>query len=751
MDLTDIADNLDEIDRIATQAGVRPSLVHAVIRQESGGNSQAKSPKGASGLMQLMPGTAQEMGVKDPTNAMQNVQGGVKYLAQQLKRFNGDEKLALAAYNAGPGNAQRALTRFPETQKYVQNIQSGDAHTPELSMADIADELMVEKPETPVPGRTVYTPEAPPKDSPDPAQQKFNEEHTYKGEKKAEDPSVGNQVWDLGKHLVKGAWDTANPLAIIEALKDPKKAVAGIIDASASQVMQAKDAWNRAGRSGKWQDYLEAIGHAGGMVPVIGPMAVGAGETIAKAGEKGDFSTPEGRNQIAEGLGQGVGLLAGPKLVKEGVGIASKVAGKTVVPLARAIPESLMNSAQKFTKTIRDDNPNVNLARTALKEGVGASDWGMEKAARLATKVREIKNRLYDEYPGLKTDAPQKLLTVLDEEADRLKAGAASADDIAEVMSLRNEVANNPRMSRMTFRLQPTATTQQVATGAVDNAGRPIMQSQTVMVPRLVENGRVPIRIPTEATREASLIESENTRGLHGRTIVAPLEETTARKLMRSTETNALKETFDPLVKRDRAGIKGSIQRAVDSALPDKWKTEPQTFSELSKREGDLIGLRKGLEAGEARRNNMNTVSPWLAAAGAGYAQMTGDVMGGVYGTLAAHAVRSPKGMGMIARGVNAPIEAGIRVAKLAGEGAPGLVRPAQAAHVAQGRPVGKDELMKFSTQLKVDPKTLMPLLAHTPADASDEEKLSVLKQLLLGPMGPKVRPGVFQDSGSTN
>ena len=90
------------IEKAARATGLDPALIRAVIRVESSFDSNAVSGAGAQGLMQLMPGTARELGVTDPFDAEQNVMGGATYLAKQLKRF-GDVRLALAAYNTGPG------------------------------------------------------------------------------------------------------------------------------------------------------------------------------------------------------------------------------------------------------------------------------------------------------------------------------------------------------------------------------------------------------------------------------------------------------------------------------------------------------------------------------------------------------------------------------------------------------------------------------------------------------------------------
>ncbi len=115
----------ETVNRIARQNQLSPLLVHSVIQVESNYDPNAVSPKGAQGLMQLIPATARRFGVTNAFDPADNIQGGARYLKFLLEQYKGDESLALAAYNAGEGAVSRygGVPPFPETQGYVTKVR----------------------------------------------------------------------------------------------------------------------------------------------------------------------------------------------------------------------------------------------------------------------------------------------------------------------------------------------------------------------------------------------------------------------------------------------------------------------------------------------------------------------------------------------------------------------------------------------------------------------------------------------------
>jgi soluble lytic murein transglycosylase-like protein len=112
------------IEQAAARYGLDPAVLHGLIQQESGFDPGAQSSAGASGLTQLMPGTASSMGVANPLNPTESIEGGARYLSQLMSQFGGDTEDALAAYNAGPGAVRQygGIPPYAETQSYVSKV-----------------------------------------------------------------------------------------------------------------------------------------------------------------------------------------------------------------------------------------------------------------------------------------------------------------------------------------------------------------------------------------------------------------------------------------------------------------------------------------------------------------------------------------------------------------------------------------------------------------------------------------------------
>ena len=148
------------IAREAARHDIRPELVRAVILVESAFNPRARSPKGAMGLMQLMPATAADLNVANPYDPAQNVRGGVAYLRQLLDRYDGNEELALAAYNAGPEAVARHGNQVPpfrETRDYLERVRASTTVTDRRLSATVVNGQTIYKSYDVVNGRRIPT------------------------------------------------------------------------------------------------------------------------------------------------------------------------------------------------------------------------------------------------------------------------------------------------------------------------------------------------------------------------------------------------------------------------------------------------------------------------------------------------------------------------------------------------------------------------------------------------------------------
>jgi len=130
------------VQEAASEFNIDPGLIKAVIQAESSGDPLARSPRGAQGLMQLMPATAQEMGVADPLDPRQNVRGGVRYLRSLLDQYDGDVDIALAAYNAGPGTVARrgGIPPIPETLDFIKRVRRFQEEAPYTQDAPLSEQ-----------------------------------------------------------------------------------------------------------------------------------------------------------------------------------------------------------------------------------------------------------------------------------------------------------------------------------------------------------------------------------------------------------------------------------------------------------------------------------------------------------------------------------------------------------------------------------------------------------------------------------
>lgn len=418
----DLFNRIGQVDDTAQEVGIRPELLHAVMHQESGGNANAVSPKGAVGLMQTMPQTAKDpgFGVKpfNPNNPDENLRGGASYLKAMLDRYPGDEAKALAAYNAGPGTVDKAggVPNIPETQQYVQNI---------LGRAVPIEANPVAPPQAPA--------AAPPKQS---AIDLFN---SLGEDQKPETPQAAVERLATERaapadeggvmKFAKGAWENLNPIA---AVKGVMQAAQHPIDTGKALLQAQKDQFGKAKQDYQQGHYSEMVGHGlAGALPIVGPAAAKAGEDI-------------GKGEIAKGLGEGAGLI--------GSVVAPEIAAKTirgVGNLEKVGAERIIRSNVKPDMSLVKRNPTVNIARTILDENLGPGKRGVNKATGIVGDLSDQVSGLTkaDAATGKTYDLAPLEQALMEKRAHYLQS-PAGADNVAAIDGALKELRNHPLYSQ---------------------------------------------------------------------------------------------------------------------------------------------------------------------------------------------------------------------------------------------------------------------------------------------------------------
>lgn len=354
--------------KVAAEVGVDPAVFTRLVQNESSFNPNAKSKKGATGLAQLMPDTAQELGV-DINDPEQNLRGGATYLKQQIDRF-GSPELALAAYNAGPGAVQKAggIPDFPETKSYVQKIMGSSDKLPtakELwASFDVAGQ-------TPNKGVTVFTPKNEPSDSTELPSAK--ELWATFGEEKLNTPppvSKADVAQDVAKMGLKGAISSVMGATDLGGFQQ---------DVMGRGMQSAATLGSRLaqmlGSRGLSQNDLTAIGQA--------PRTLGL--STMPSVQKAQASTQQffGNPKTEQGTtAERVGSFAPAALTGPG-GILSR--GAQVI-----IPGLATDAAQRFTKGTPAEKyvPPLVAALTGMATAGGAA--GLKNAATKALANRDL-------------------------------------------------------------------------------------------------------------------------------------------------------------------------------------------------------------------------------------------------------------------------------------------------------------------------------------------------------------------------
>lgn len=338
----------------AKQNGVDPTVIKAMIRQESGFNPTAQSSKGAMGLMQLMPQTAAELGVKDPMDPEQNIRAGTKYFAQLMKRYKGDTSKALAAYNAGMGNVDSGkASGFKETRDYVSRITK-DAASQQTEVPSIPVTPLGIAPETAKPSAD------------DDIEAKIAALRTAGLPQPTTKVTKAPAPTQVPEGLI--ARFKAHPL---DTIADELPTIGGAVGGAIGGVTGA------------------AAGGVGAVPGGLGGAALGgaAGEAFKELYNRflGDASkAPQTSGEAAKNIGLQSGLQAGTELVGQGIGKALGLGGKYLIKRA------FQPSAEALAKT-------PTLITDIAREGINPNAAGIATMEGRTNAARQVAEHLVDQ------------------------------------------------------------------------------------------------------------------------------------------------------------------------------------------------------------------------------------------------------------------------------------------------------------------------------------------------------------------
>lgn len=547
---------LGQVHDAAQRAGVRPELFHSLVQQESNFNPAARSPKGALGYTQLMPATAADLGV-DPNDPAQNLDGGARYLKQLLDRYKGDERLALAAYNAGMGNVDKAggVPNFPETQHYVEQV-SGRAAAQPQNPIDLFNSLG-----TPA---AQPAPQAPAQPQPAPAQ--------------AQPAGFLDNLVSSGSHFVEGLANTVlHPIDTAQNLS--KVAAGGIEKVGPNSLKQTFGGDYTPYADAVGQFYKERygglnnIGHTAYTDPVgfaadLGAVLTMGGGAAASAGKVLGTANRVGRTVNTAGeLASRAGSMVDPlQLVAKGTSALGVKGAKRII-----------HSNVKPSDKLVFNNPNVDIPEVILRENLSPGFKGARQAREIVSGSRKQTRQMIADYDatGPLLDTEQPFMGTLAREEAQYTGGRTPTEVAAKrsVQRARGTLQNSAWGEDVTT-TQMVPTQMQVPTGAVDAAGNPILQTQTVMQPQQVVTGRrLKPQTATEIDNFKSMVQQDN-KTAYGKVDPRPEAAVRAEKALGATAKQALEDAMPGrnggLFGKSSPSLKSVNTRAAENIVAQK-------------------------------------------------------------------------------------------------------------------------------------------------------------------------------------